>query len=187
MDSADYSSTSMLKPVGLCDIVKGMEAGAGTYRVDAIIQDPKQYPGQTFVKLTRVDAWTQGAPKKTILKYRTGPTPDGSIISRGNMPSFTVGEEIGVLLNAYPNQKYTIAHTQRLFRTHQSEITNGRRLFKNKGHSMKKVGRMVRDLHLALEKGKSCPFDVKPTPTKDRPNKNNGSTPVKHIETQEGY
>jgi hypothetical protein len=92
-------ATSMsLREMGLCELAKAYNAGAGLYRVGKMTGVVEKSGPNTYVELELLEAWSPSAPGNPTVRIPGGPTADG--MTALWLIDAHEGEVLGVLLSA---------------------------------------------------------------------------------------
>jgi len=143
----DYVSSASMRPVSLCELVKGLAGPSGVYRVVALqgaaevrsdgVPDP-----HTYVALDQISTWTPTAPKSAIARIPGGPLPNKN--RKSWLVGLKVGEVVGVHLYKYKgNLGYYGLHPLGVWRENGAGfVTNGQLSTKTK-RTFTQIGQLV--------------------------------------------
>jgi hypothetical protein len=162
---------SAKRPVGLCELGRFLDGGAGMYKVVSLTGQTEAteagtHDGFTYVELELVEAWTDDAPEHPVARISGGPAGKG--ITKGFAIDLAVGEMLGVMLYAPrdENRGFYGMDSLGLFQgPGRSGFTNGQ-LFLDAPRGLEEIGKLVRGN--ALAKG-GCENDVLPSARRAAP------------------
>jgi hypothetical protein len=102
-DSISEGASLLRRPVGLCDLAKKNQGGAGLYRVDQMTGylEPSPVDGRpkgfTYLQLTLVESWSRNAPTAPLVRIAGGPSTRAGVTQDWKL-SAKVGEHLAIML-----------------------------------------------------------------------------------------
>jgi hypothetical protein len=164
-------ASATMAALSLCDLVRYMPwMAAGLYKVDSLtgytepvtgVDTPTGYSAFTYVEMTLIDAWSPGAPSKTVARISGGPTKNGS--TQGWYVALKVGEPVGVfLMKPTPeNLDFPNLHPAATFNLRAGGGFSSEVLFSKMPVDAGKLGDLIRGLWGVNAKA-PCPYDELP-------------------------
>src|SRR5262245_12417937 len=157
------------KPITLCQVARMLSGPGGVYRIDQLIgvtenglgEHSGEVGGVTYVSMTLLEDWGQGAPTNPTARINGGPVDDKGTVQAWFV-SLRQGDVVGLLLGppTAANKGFYSIHNLGVFAQSSSGGVSNGQLFTRSRRALSEVGAYVRRIRAGGPD--ACAADVEP-------------------------